>query len=369
MYRVPFVHTSHVLPDKVLDFGASDALDMKILQGSFSASISRRLLTDFYSNCDAIIALNQPALTSLRKFGYGGKIFIIPNGRDLDRYAQCAIADVEAEEKVLIFVGYLSERKNQVYLVDAHRHLPAQYRLVLLGKALKPGYKDKLKERCGTHGLDNVVFPGQVPHDEIPSYLERAHVFVSASKMEVQSLVVIEAMASGTPVVGLANETIDELVDDDVGERLSKETAPQEFAASVQRICRLSQSQYRERCQNARDRVSHLDWSNVINQTVAAYRELMEEKDSFTKEEGAMLEELVSTLPSGEVKDILTERIESAQREPGPVTGFLMDLSLGKKWRALKRVPGSTWLLAAGTIVVSLVGYIFMKGRGEPANG
>ena len=46
---------------------------------------------------------------------------------------------------------------------------------------------------------------------QIPNYLERAHVFPSASKMEVQSLVVIEALASGTPVVGLSNETIDEL--------------------------------------------------------------------------------------------------------------------------------------------------------------
>jgi hypothetical protein len=43
---------------------------------------------------------------------------------------------------------------------------------------------------------------------------------------------------------------------------------------------------------------------------------------------------------------------------------FLRKLALGKKWRALKRVPGSTWLLTGGTIVVSLVGYLFMKGRG-----
>jgi glycosyltransferase involved in cell wall biosynthesis len=368
MHRVPFVHTSHVLPAKVLDFGATDALDMKVLQGSFSQSISRRLLTDFYSNCDAIIALNRPALTSLRDFGYAGRVFVIPNGRDLDRYTACGIADVGKGEKTLTFVGYLSERKNQLYLLHAHQHLPEQYHLVLLGKALKPGYEGRLKQYCETHGLKTVTFAGQVPHEEIPGYLERTHVFVSASKMEVQSLVVIEALASGTPVVGLSNETIDELVDDTVGRRLPKEADPGQFASSVERICDLSQLEYEALCQRARARVRHLDWSNVVDQTASAYRELMEEKDVITEEEGAMLADLVSALPSGEVKDILTERLEMAQKEPGPVTRFLMKLSLRQRWRALKRVPGSTWLLAGATILVSLVGYLFMKGQGETAD-
>ena len=369
MHRVPFVHTSHVLPSKVLDFGATDALDMKVLQGSFSESISRRLLTDFYGNCDAIVALNQPALNSLRDFGYRGKILVIPNGRDLDRYRICANADPSAAEKVLSFIGYLTERKNQIYLIDAHRHLPKHYRLVLLGKALKPEYNKKLKQYCEEHGLDNVAFPGQVPHEEIPSYLEQTHIFVSASKMEVQSLVVIEALASGTPVVGLSNETVDELVDDEVGRWLPRETTPEQFAAGVQQLCNLPRSKYKVLCENARDRVDHLDWSNVVDQTVDAYRDLIKEKDSTPgaippKEEGAILVDLVSTLPSGEVKEVLKERIEIAQREPGPVARFLITLSLGKKWRALKRVPGSTWLLAGATVIISLVGYLFMKGQG-----
>ncbi len=365
MHRVPFVHTSHVLPDKVLDFGATDALDMKVLQGSFSESISRRLLRDFYSNSDAIIALNQPALLSLRKFGYQGEVFIIPNGRDLERYTACAVADVGATEKALSFIGYLSERKNQAYLIDAHRHLPGEYRLVLLGKALSPQYEKRLRQACVANSLENVEFPGQVPHEEIPGYLERTHVFLSASKMEVQSLVVIEALASGTPVVGLSNETIDELVDDEVGCRLPKEASPDEFADKVRHICSLPQPAYEALCQGARARVSHLDWSNVVDQTASAYHELIERKAPVTRREGAVLAGLVSALPSGEVKDILRERIDVVPEERDRVTQFLMGRSLGERWRALKRVPGSTWLLAGATVIVSLIGYLFMKGQGQ----
>jgi 1,2-diacylglycerol 3-alpha-glucosyltransferase len=364
MNLVPFVHTSHVLPAKALDFGAADALDMKVLQGSFSESISRRILSDFYKNCDAIIALNEPAREAFRQFGYDGKLFVIPNGRDLARYTGGTSASVDAAEKILSFIGYISERKNQVYLIDAQLHLPEQYVLYLIGKALNPEYGKQLKRYCEAHGLDSVKFIGQVAHEEIPSYLEKTHVFVSASKMEVQSLVVIEALASGTPVVGLSNETTDELVDDEVGCRLPKDASPQQFAASVERICTLPQREYDRLCENARRRVDHLDWSTIVDQTVAAYQELMEEKPSITRHEGAVLADLVSFLPSGEVKEILKERIEAARREPGAVAKALRRLSLGKKWRTLKRVPGSTWLLTGVTIVVSLVGYLFMKGRG-----
>ena len=363
MNLIPFLHTSHILPAKVLDFGATDALDMKLLQSSFSESISRRLLEDFYENCDAIIALNEPAREAFRQFGYDGKLFVIPNGRNLARYTGCSTANVDAAEKKLSFIGYISERKNQIYLIDAHRHLPEEYVLYLIGKALKPEYGKQLKRYCEAHNLDNVVFTGQVPHEEIPSRLEETHVFVSASKMEVQSLVVIEALASGTPVVGLANETTDELVDDEVGGRLPKDADPQQFAASVKRICTLTQPEYQSLCENAKRRVEHLDWSNVVDQSIAAYRELMDREPKITDKEGAMLADLVSFLPPGEVKEILKDRIEAAQREPGGVTRFLRKLALGKKWRALKRVPGSTWLLTGATIVVSLVGYLFMKGR------
>lgn len=365
MHRVPFVHTSHVLPDKVLDFGATDALDMKLLQGSFSHSMSRRLLSNFYNNCSAIIALNQPALMALRAFGYEGKVFVIPNGRDLEQYAASASADVATAEKVLSFIGYLSERKNQAYLVEAHKHLPTHYKLVLVGKALNPEYERQLRQACRTAGLDNVDLVGQVPHEEIPGLLERTHVLVSASKMEVQSLVVIEALASGTPVVGLSNETVDELVDDKVGCRLPKETRPAEFATEVAHICSLPRPAYEALSEQARDRVSHLDWSNVVSQTVSAYREIEEEKIPASESKSAVLADLVSVLPPGEVKDIITEQIDAARGEAGPMRQFFMNLSLGERWKALKRVSGSTWLMAGVTIVVSLIGYLFMKERGN----
>ena len=109
----------------------------------------------------------------------------------------------------------------------------------------------------------------------IPACLARAHAFVSASRLEVQSLTVIEALASGTPVVGLANETIDELVDDTVGRRLPADAAPDEFARSVEQICRVPQAEYDQLCRQARARVALMDWTQVVDATAAAYEALV----------------------------------------------------------------------------------------------
>jgi len=361
--EVPFVHTTHVLPDKILNFGASDALNLALLRNSLSASVTRRVLTDFYENCDAIVALNEPARKSLRQYGYKGKIFIIPNGRDLQLYRQSQNADITSREKILTFTGYISERKNQAYLLEMLRHLPEAYRLVLVGKPINPEDGERLKTYCHHHDIDErVTFAGQVSHEQIPDYLEQAHLFVSASKMEVQSLSIIEALASGTPLVGLSNETIAELVDENVGVCLPADTPPETFAQHVIEICSLPPDAYERLCQQAQERVSHLDWSNVIDRTVVAYQALMEEENDSTETSPRAkraFDDLISLLTTGDVRKILKSRQSKLFTVPAPT--FLERLAIGKKLKRLQRVSRSTWLFAAITVVVSIIGYVVMR--------
>jgi len=169
-----------------------------------------------------------------RRFGYEGILFVIPNGRNLAQYSRCQNADPGSKEILPTYISFISGRKNQVFLIEAFRFLPPRYRLQIVGVPLHPAYLDGLKQVVHRAGLDErVVFTGEISHREIPGLLERTQVLVSASKMEVQSLVVIEALGSGTPVEGLSNETVNELVDDTVGCRLPKEATAAEFTRSV----------------------------------------------------------------------------------------------------------------------------------------
>jgi len=274
--NIPFIFTNHVLLTKMVGFGAKE------MAGKFGKFFDFKLIDEyekiFLENCDGAIALNKKAEKDLRKFGFLGKIFIIPNGRNLALYNQHPFANLKDFEKRLIFVGHLSQRKNQKYLLKAMKYLPKNYFLDLVGDFLSPKYFEELKSYKKIYNLKNVRFLGKVEHSKLPEYLSRSHLFVSASKMEVQSLAVIEALASGTPVVGLGNETIDEFIDDSVGVRLPKETPAEKFAKTVSNILSLPEKDYLRLCQNARQRVAHLDWKRVVPQTVMAYRETIEIK-------------------------------------------------------------------------------------------
>ena len=365
MNSVPFVHTSHVLPTKAVDFGTIDSINVpaSLANSHISDFAVHHILSNFFTNCDALIALNQSAYDSIRDFGYTGPIFIVPNGRALAHYSSKQIADINSEHKILLFIGFLNERKNQHYLLKVLKYLPGNYLLRLIGKPLNPDYKKKLEKYIGKHELTNVEFVGQIEHDQIPGLLESAHVFTSASTMEVQSLVVIEALASGTPVVGLSNETIDELISDDVGAWLARNQKPSEFAEQVMRVCSLPEDQYGKMCQNARDRVAHLDWSNIVQTTILAYREILTINLFMSEDESDMLNSLVSFFTFGEVRDYLLSVIAEARKRSPVQKRYLPRIKVPRWLQSWIRVPSSTWIISGLTIIVSAVGFLFMRGK------
>jgi len=367
MNQVPFVHTTHVLPSKAIEFGTTDTINVPtvFLKNSLTEYAIQSVLGNFFRNCDALIALNQSALESIRDFGFEGPTFVVPNGRALAHYNQRRFADNTVDQKILVFIGFISERKNQYYLLKVLKYLPESYTLRLVGKPLNVEYQAKLEKYIKKHDLKNVEFVGQITHEQIPDYLEDAHVFPSASKMEVQSLVVIEALASGTPVVGLSNETTDELVSEDVGAWLTKDQTPAAFAAQIESICNFPPDQYQQVCQNARNRVKHLDWSNIVAQTVEAYQEILKIKLSVASFKKDRLTSLVRFFSKGDLRDYLLEVIEEARQRPLKVDSKSPRMKVTTKMESWNRVPSSTWLISGVTIVASMIGYLLMRGKGN----
>jgi glycosyltransferase involved in cell wall biosynthesis len=306
---------------------------------------------DFVCNCDAVIALNQPAAKDIRRLGYRGTLYTIPNGRDVAQLGACTIADLGSETKTLTFVGFVNQRKNQLYLLQVLKHLPRSYRLQLIGDTLEPEYGAQLVAWAEDNGLeDNVAFVGHIPHAEIPNCLARSHLFVSASKMEVQSLSVIEALASGTPVVGLSNETIDELVDEQVGACLARDASPETFALRVHQLCSLPRREYARLCANARRRVAHLDWTTVREQTTAAYAELVAHRQAKSD---AQIATIIERISSQELQQILVERLNRIKQLLRDKVHPHSRLGLYARMAYAKQIPQTTWFYVGLTRFVS----------------
>lgn len=304
--KVPVILTAHLLPSKTMDFGAAEILQR--FTPLLESKILKNYLASFFTNCEAVIALNGKVKKAVEKFGYQGRVFVIPNGRDLSLYKSPKLSLNFGPKKKLIFTGHLTRRKNQKYLLRVISHLPEDFELDLLGEALEPKYRKEMEAILKKMKLDQVHLLGKVDHRLVPKYLKESLVFVSASKMEAQSLAVIEALASGTPVVGLANETVDELVDSSVGYNLPKNTPPRKFAQKILKISQLSSKDYQKLCQGCRRKVSHLNWTEIVKRTGQAYQEVIEAYKIRPRKEPLILAELDKISPFLEGEEISKAR-------------------------------------------------------------
>lgn len=275
-HNVPYFYTTHVLPSRISEFFevSGDSFVYKMMD----EAVFKKYFLGYLNNCTSVIALNEIANSQIRQYGYRGNMDIIPNGRFLKDLTSLKLADIGSKKINLIFVGSVTRRKNQEYLLKVMKYLPKSYTLTLVGRFLFEDYAKEFKKLASKQ--KNVVVTGGVDPSEIASYLEKSHVFVSASTVEVQALSVIEALASGRPVVGLSNETIDELIDESNGVWLSKNTSPKDFAKAVLKVSKLSVAEYGKLSRSARSRVSALDWDNIAQRTFALYERYLMTKES-----------------------------------------------------------------------------------------
>jgi len=153
---------------------------------------------------------------------------------------------------------------------------------------------------------------------------------------------------------------VDELVDDAVGCRLSKDAEPEAFARCVRSICDLPQSEYERMCERARERVARLDWANVMAMMIEAYESLLQEKGEaklVAGEREAGLRRTISLMPPGEVRDLIAAKISSLEKTiHDKVKPETDKLTSGIK--RMQRVPSSSWFVFLLTIPISLLGYV-----------
>jgi glycosyltransferase involved in cell wall biosynthesis len=144
-----------------------------------------------------------------------GKMRVIPNGVDFERFANAAPADlaqfgVPGGSRVLLFVGRLDPQKGPQQLLEAAAELfptHADLHLVMVGDGPLAG---ELRAWTATRNLaSRIHFVGR--QDNVAGLLRAADVFVLPSQWEGLPNVVLEAMAAGTPVVATAAEGVRDL--------------------------------------------------------------------------------------------------------------------------------------------------------------
>ncbi len=160
------------------------------------------LLKRVWKDAGAVLAISETHRMLAHRFLPDQKIRIIHNGVDTGLFSPRAERETHAPVR-LVCVGRLIERKGQHHLLHAFARLPAETRnrcrLVLAGT----GDAEAGLRVCADQ-LDlanHVTFLGYVPREAMPEVYTQADIFVLPSQNEGMSMALLEAMASGLPVV------------------------------------------------------------------------------------------------------------------------------------------------------------------------
>jgi glycosyltransferase involved in cell wall biosynthesis len=149
---------------------------------------------------DATITVSRD-LTEFYARHYGCPAVHIPNGvTDRIVSASGPLPFGLKAGRYVAFVGRLVPEKRPDVLIRAFSSIPGDLRLVIAGGAsFTTSYVDHLR-RLAAHD-ERVMFTGYVFGEELRSLYGKAAAFVLPSSLEGMPLTLLEAIASGTPVV------------------------------------------------------------------------------------------------------------------------------------------------------------------------
>lgn len=168
-----------------------------------SSSRLRRILRGFYQNFDGLFVLNkdqQKWLSSKQMNIEAEKVHLTAHWVEEDfgprRITKKEAFGIEDHENVLLFAGRISKEKGVEELVDIFKKVKKKNPKIRLVMAGKGPYEEEMKKQ-----LPNEIFIGWVDHDKLPEVYSSADLLVLPSKFDTFSVVVLESISCGLPVI------------------------------------------------------------------------------------------------------------------------------------------------------------------------
>ena len=236
--------------------------------------LGHHLARRFYGQCAVTLAPSRYQAAKLQAHGIGNVALwqrgvnpasFSPAFRSSELRAQLGGDDVP----ILLYVGRLGREKNLPYLAQAMQVLARQgtrFKLVIVGQG---PMRRALAER-----LPEAVFTGPLEGEELSRWYASADVFVFPSIAETFGNVVLEAFASGLPVIGVDAGSVRELVNPTANGRLAPADSPAAFADAIRSLLQRPAELARLGL-GARVTAAQYRWPDVNRQLLEQYERLI----------------------------------------------------------------------------------------------
>jgi 1,2-diacylglycerol 3-alpha-glucosyltransferase len=272
---IPVIGTNHFMPENLVHY-----LHLPGIAERWAQKLAWRQFVIVFEQLDFVTTPTKTAAALLVKAGLNKDVVPISCGIDLERfkpsndgaYLERRFA-IPTDRPVLLYVGRLDKEKRIDMILRA---LPDILRVTIVHLVLAGIGKEKqklegLREKLGIQQA--VTFAGFVPDEDLQNIYKVADLFVTAGTAELQSIVTMEAMASGLPVVAVNAMALPELVHDGENGYLFSDGDSQMFAEKVVAIL-TNQTMRAQMSERSLEIIKDHDINKVIEKYEAIYNEV-----------------------------------------------------------------------------------------------
>ncbi len=228
------------------------------------------IIKKVWKKAGAVVALSVGMKELALKISPDQEISIIYNGIDISEFKSDLNKANGGNELRIVCVSRLIERKGIKYLIEAIRKLKdKKIKLLLVGEGIQEGELKKLVEDSGISNM--VEFKGYIAHDSINDIYKNSDVFVLPSLNEGMSNALLEAMASGLPVIVTDTGGTAELVDGNgfIIQKASADSIVEALENFIQ-----DRNLMLKMGKKSGEIAQGLSWTNVANRYYSKYEEL-----------------------------------------------------------------------------------------------
>ena len=168
---------------------------------------------------DSIRSISSFTEEQVKVYGYKDNFVRFPAWINLSKFLEAKTIRDKHDDFKIIFVGSVTDRKNPDLIVKAISELDDEISLEIIGPTPNKTYLNELKKSISnSQHKKNILLTPFIAIDELIEKYSNADLFILPSKSEGLGRVVIEAQATGCPVLVSSNTgAVDLIIDHETG--------------------------------------------------------------------------------------------------------------------------------------------------------
>jgi len=272
----------------------------------------KMIISNLAYKTDCITTPSDSMKKIMENYGIKNRIEVIPNAIHLisfqedDESKRAEIKkkyNLKEDDKIILFVGRVASEKSIDTIIKALEIIKKRdnnkVKLLIVGNG--PAM-DELQQLTRTLKVEkDVVFAGTVSNEEIQHYYKMAYLFTITSTSESFGIVIIEALASGIPVLAVRAPGAADILTDDLDGLLVDDDV-EKFADALEKIIR--EPELREKLSKGALKTSEkYNIDTISERMLNLYREVIKIKKSKTKEKKNFIKDILAIDYEGKIKN------------------------------------------------------------------